>query len=308
VSEFVEILIERGCDLTWRSIRNRKPDAVGGDEVMNDITAHKAIERNAYAYSIRSPEETSHANDLGIARQYRLVPARFQHSPGNRLLAALSSEEYERILPGLENVSFSLGEVIYEFSERLEYAYFPATSIVSMVYIMEDGAAAEMGIVGNEGLVGVALFLGGETRPNRAIVQHPGGAIKMKFKTLQEEFKRAGTFQLLLLRYTQALITQLSQKAVCNRLHSVEQRLACWVLLTLDRVGSDELEVTQEFVSNLLGVRREGVTLTAGWFREKGLISWRRRHMTVLDRAGLEAVACECYRVVKDEYDRLLGH
>jgi CRP-like cAMP-binding protein len=171
---------------------------------------------------------------------------------------------------------------------------------------MEDGASAEMGMVGNEGLIGIALLTGGETRPNRAIAQHAGGAVRMKAPIFREEFRRGGSFQLLLLRYIQALLIQFSQKAVCNGHHSIEKRLACWLLMTHDRVGSEKLQVTQEFVSNLLGVRREGVSLTIGSLRNKDMIVCNRGYITILDRAALEATACECYRVIKGEYNRLL--
>jgi CRP-like cAMP-binding protein len=229
-----------------------------------------------------------------------------QDRVGNRLLAALPGKEYERILPDLEQISCSFGESIYESSERPNYAYFPITSIVSLAYTMINGASAEMGMVGNEGLIGITLLTGGETIPNRAIVRHAGGAIRMKAPAFLEEFRRGGSFQRLLLRYMQALLTQVSQKAVCNGLHSVEQRLACWLLMTHDRAGSAKLQVTQEFVSNLLGVRREGINLTTGSLRNKGVIVCKRGYITILDRVGLEATACECYRVIKDEYDRLL--
>jgi len=225
---------------------------------------------------------------------------------GNKILAALSVEEHKHILPDLEQTYLSFGERIYESSERQSYAYFPTTSIVSMVYTMLDGASAEMGMVGNEGLIGITLFTGSETSPNRAIVQHAGGAFRMKASAFREEFRRGGSFQRLSLRYTQALLTQISQKAVCNGLHSIEQRLACWLLMTHDRVGSEKLQVTQEFVSTLLGVRREGVSLTTGSLRNKGVIVCKRGYIAILDRARLEAAACECYRVIKDEYDRLL--
>jgi CRP-like cAMP-binding protein len=235
-----------------------------------------------------------------------LLSVKPQDRVGNKLLAALPGKEYERILPDLEQISCSFGESIYESSERPNYAYFPITSVVSLVYTMLDGASPEMGMVGNEGLIGIALFTGGETRPNRAVVQHAGGAIRMKAPAFREEFRRGGSFQRLSLRYMQALLTQISQRAVCNGLHSIEQRLACWLLMTHDRVGSAKLQVTQEFVSNLLGVRREGVSLTTGSLRNKGVIVSNRGFITILDRAGLEATACECYRVIKDEYDRLL--
>jgi CRP-like cAMP-binding protein len=226
----------------------------------------------------------------------------------NRLLAALPGDVYERILPFLECTSVSLGEVLYETNGRLSFAYFPTTSIVSLVYIMENGAVAEMGLIGNDGLVGLALIMGGETMPNRAIVQHAGGIIRMNGKVLQDEFNLGDSFQHLLLRYTQALITQISQTAVCNRLHLIGCRLARWLLLSHDRVKSDELHMTQEFISNMLGIRREGVTLAACRLQQAGLISYRRGHITILNRAGLEAAACECYRVVKDEFDRLLDY
>jgi CRP-like cAMP-binding protein len=246
--------------------------------------------------------------DLLVRKVLPMAPsAKLQYWVGNKLLAALPSEEYERISRGLDHFSFFLGESVYECGERLNYAYFPTTSIVSMVYKMKEGASAEMGMVGNEGLIGIALLLGGETRPNWDIVQQAGGAIRMKVKTLQKEFKHSGSFQRLLLRYTQALITQVSQLVVCNRLGSIEQRFVRWLLLTHDRVGSNELQVTQEFVSNLLGVRREAISLACGRLHDKGLINCKRGGITILNRAGLEAAACECYHVIKDEYDRLLG-
>ena len=230
------------------------------------------------------------------------------HDPmENRLLARLSREEYARILPHLEHVSFSLGEVVYESGGQIGHIYFPTTSIVSLLYMMENGSSAEMGVAGNEGLVGIALFMGGNTMPNRAVVQSAGGAIRMKAQALQDEFKQGGMFQRLLLRYTQALLTQMSQTAVCNRLHTVEQQLCRWLLLSRDRLSTDELVMTQELIANMLGVRREGVTVAAGRLQEQGLISYVRGRILILDRRGLETAVCECYRVVKDEYDRLLG-
>jgi CRP-like cAMP-binding protein len=225
----------------------------------------------------------------------------------NRLLAALPSDEYERLLPCLQQVSFALGEVIYEFGGHLDHVYFPTTAIVSLLYTMENGASAEMGLTGNDGVVGIALFMGGGTMPNRAVVQSAGGAIQMKAKVLQDEFARGGRFQHLLLRYTQALITQISQTAVCNRLHSVEQQLCRWLLLSHDRVKADELIMTQELIADMLGVRREGVTVAAGHLQDVGAISYIRGHIQILDRQKLEETVCECYRVVKDEFDRLLG-
>ncbi len=225
----------------------------------------------------------------------------------NRLLAALPRTEYERLHPQLLPVSFSLGEVVYEFGGHLNYVYFPTTSIVSLLYTMENGISAEMGLTGNDGVVGIALFMGGGTMPNRAVVQSAGGAIRMKAKMLQDEFARGGKFQQLLLRYTQALITQISQTAVCNRLHSVEQQLCRWLLLSHDRVKVDELIMTQELIADMLGVRREGVTVAAGRLQDAGAISYVRGHIKILDRPKLEDTVCECYVVVKNEFDRLLG-
>jgi len=230
-----------------------------------------------------------------------LVPAR------NRLLAQLPPEEMGRLLPHLSPVSFALGEVVYESGGRQSYIYFPTTAIISLLYLMENGSSAEMGVAGNDGLVGIALFMGGDTVPNRAIVQSAGDALRMRAKVLREEFARGGAFQRLLLRYTQALMTQMSQTAVCNRLHTIEQQLCRWLLLSHDRLDSDELVMTQELIANMLGVRREGVTHAAGRLQEGALISYVRGRITILDRCGLERAVCECYGVVKDEYDRLLG-
>jgi CRP-like cAMP-binding protein len=229
------------------------------------------------------------------------------NEPGNRLLAALSHEEYQKLAPQMEYVSFSLGEVVYEFGGHLDYVFFPTTSIISLLYTMENGASAEMGLTGNDGVVGIALFMGGGTMPNRAVVQSGGLAIRMKAKVLQNEFARGGKFQRLLLRYTQALITQISQTAVCNRLHSVEQQLCRWLLLSHDRVPGDDLIMTQELIADMLGVRREGVTVAAGRLQDAGAISYVRGHIKILDRRGLEDTVCECYKVVRDEFDRLLG-
>jgi CRP-like cAMP-binding protein len=225
----------------------------------------------------------------------------------NRLLAALPRAEYEHLLPELTRVSFDLGEVVYEFGGQLNYVYFPTTAIVSLLYTMENGASAEMGLTGNDGVVGIALFMGGGTMPNRAVVQSAGRALKMKAKVLQDEFAKGGVFQRLLLRYTQALITQISQTAVCNRLHTVEQQLCRWLLLSHDRVPANELIMTQELIADMLGVRREGVTVAAGRLQDERAISYVRGHIKILDRPKLERTVCECYRVVKDEFDRLLG-
>jgi CRP-like cAMP-binding protein len=225
----------------------------------------------------------------------------------NRLLAALPSKDYQRLLPSLQQVSLSLGEVVYEFGGQLDYVFFPTTSIVSLLYTMENGSSAEMGLTGNDGVVGIALFMGGGTMPNRAVVQSAGAAIRLKAKVLQDEFALGGRFQQLLLRYTQALITQISQTAVCNRLHSVEQQLCRWLLLSHDRLKSDELIMTQELIADMLGVRREGVTVAAGHLQDAEAISYVRGRIKILDRQKLEETVCECYRVVKDEFDRLLG-
>jgi CRP-like cAMP-binding protein len=225
----------------------------------------------------------------------------------NRLLSSLPLDEYQRLVPYLQPVSFSLGQVLYEFGGQLDFVYFPTTAIVSLLYTMENGSSAEMGLTGNDGVVGIALFMGGGTMPNRAVVQSAGDALRMKAKVLQDEFARGGYFQRRLLRYTQALITQISQTAVCNRLHSVEEQLCRWLLLSHDRVKADELIMTQELIGDMLGVRREGVTVAAGRLQDEGAISYVRGRITILDRPKLEATVCECYRVVKDECDRLLS-
>jgi CRP-like cAMP-binding protein len=235
------------------------------------------------------------------------VIARPNEPVENRLLGALPRDEYERLLPHLQPVSFALGEVVYEFGGHLEYVFFPTNSIVSLLYTMENGTSAEMGLTGNDGIVGIALFMGGGTMPNRAVVQSAGSALRMKAKALQNEFAMGGKFQQLLLRYTQALITQISQTAVCNRLHTVEQQLCRWLLLSHDRVKADELIMTQELIADMLGVRREGVTVAAGRLQDSGAISYVRGHIKILNRQKMEQTVCECYRVVKDEFDRLLG-
>jgi CRP-like cAMP-binding protein len=212
-----------------------------------------------------------------------------------------------RLCPALALVAFGLGDVVYDTDKRMEHIYFPTTSVVSLIYTTEEGATAEMGLVGNEGVVGVASFLGGGTTPNRAVVQVAGGALRMRAVAIRAEFERGGPFQLALLRYTQALLTQISQTAVCNRLHPVEKRLCRWLLMTRNRLPSDEILMTQEFIAYMLGVRREGVTTAAHHLQEVGLIRYARGHISILDRKGLEAASCECYRVVKGEFDRLLG-
>jgi CRP-like cAMP-binding protein len=212
----------------------------------------------------------------------------------------------ERLFPRLELVEMPLGYVLYESGDTLEHVYFPTDCIVSLLYVMENGASAEIAVVGNEGMVGIALFMGGETTPNRAVVQNAGHAYQLKGDLLKQEFNRSSAFQHLLLRYTQALLTQMSQTAVCNRHHSIDQQLCRWLLLSLDRLSSNELLMTQNLIANMLGVRREGVTDAAGKLQDAGLISYKRGRITVLDRPKLEEASCECYGVVKAEFDRLL--
>jgi CRP-like cAMP-binding protein len=230
------------------------------------------------------------------------------HTPKqNHLLAALPAADFERLSPHLELVSMPLGKALYESGGRLEHVYFPTTSIVSLLYVMADGASAEIAVVGNEGILGISLFMGGETTPSRAVVQSAGHGYRLKSQLLKQEFSRAGSMMHLLLRYTQALITQMAQTAVCNRHHSVEQQLCRWLLLSLDRLASSELTMTQELIANMLGVRREGVTEAAGKLQHAGVIHYKRGHITVLDRPRLEQEVCECYSVVKKEFDRLLS-
>jgi CRP-like cAMP-binding protein len=230
------------------------------------------------------------------------------HSPNqNQLLAALPGAEFERLAPHLEGVPMLLGEALYEPGGQLQHAYFPTTAIVSMLYNLESGLSTEFAGVGNEGVLGIALFMGGNTTPSSAVVQTSGHGYRLPAKLLKEEFDRAGLFQRLLLRYTQALITQMCQTAACNRHHSIEQQLCRWLLLTLDRLPSNELVVTQDLVAIALGVRRESITEAAGNLQRAGLIRYRRGHIAVLERSGLEAGACECYAVVRKELGRLLS-
>ncbi len=224
----------------------------------------------------------------------------------NQLLAALSADERERLIPHLQGVDMPLGKVLYESGDALRYVYFPTDCIVSLLYVMEDGASAEISVVGNEGVLGVALFMGGETTPSRGVVQSAGRAFRLIGQQLKDEFHRNGEMQLLLLRYTQSLLTQMAQTAVCNRHHSVDQQLCRWLLLSLDRLPTNKLEMTQELIANMLGVRREGVTEAAGKLQNLGVIRYRRGQIIVLDRPMLEKLSCECYAVVKRETDRLL--
>jgi len=226
----------------------------------------------------------------------------------NHLLAVLSDADWARVQPQpqLTLIDMPLGQVVYESGDRLDHVYFPTSSIVSLLYVMEDGASAEIAIVGNEGLVGIALFMGGETTPSRAIVQSAGRAYRLPAAILKEEFRRGGALQRLLLRYTQALITQMAQTAVCNRHHSIDQQLCRWLLLSIDRLASNELEMTQDLIANMLGVRRAGVTEAALKLQDAGLIRYSHGHIELLNREGLEQRVCECYGVVKREFDRLL--
>jgi len=225
----------------------------------------------------------------------------------NHLLAGLPQAEHARVYPHLEPVRIALGDVLQESDRPMRYVYFPTDCIVSLLNVMEDGSAAEIAIVGNEGVVGVSLFMGGETSPTRAVVQSAGTAYRLKGEFLKDEFFRTGFMQRSLLRYTQALLTQMAQTAVCNRHHTLDQQLCRWLLLSLDRLLTDELVMTQELIANMLGVRREGVTEAAGKLQKAGLISYHRGHIHILDRKGLESRSCECYQVVKREYDRLVG-
>ncbi|MBK1641205.1 Crp/Fnr family transcriptional regulator [Chromatium okenii] len=224
----------------------------------------------------------------------------------NHLLAALPDAEWQRWKPQLEQVEMPLGLVLSESGRSLTHVYFPITAIVSLLYVMENGASAEIAVVGKEGIVGISLFMGGGTTPSRAVVQSAGIGVRLKARMMLDEFNRAGPVMHLLLRYTQSLITQMAQTAACNRHHTLDQQLCRWLLLSLDRLEGNELVMTQELIANMLGVRREGVTEAALKLQESGLIRYARGHITVLDRAGLEKRSCECYAVVKKESDRLL--
>ncbi|MBB1521248.1 Crp/Fnr family transcriptional regulator [Aquipseudomonas guryensis] len=226
----------------------------------------------------------------------------------NHLLAALSGEVQQRLFSYLELVEMPLGKVLYESGDTLRHVYFPTDSIISLLYVMESGASAEISVVGNEGLVGVALFMGGESTPSRAIVQSGGHAYRLPGQRLKDEFNRHGELLVLMLRYTQALLTQMAQTAVCNRHHSIDQQLCRWLLLSLDRLPGNHLTMTQELIANMLGVRREGVTEAAGKLQRQGVIEYSRGHITVIDRHKLEQLSCECYEVVRKETDRLLPY
>lgn len=226
----------------------------------------------------------------------------------NQLMAKLPMDEYHRLEKHLEKVELTLGQVVAESGDSMRYVYFPADSIISLLNVMENGSSTEIAVVGNEGIVGISLFMGGETTPSRAIVQSAGTAYRLKGQLIKDEFYRAGPLQHMLLRYIQALITQMAQTAVCNRHHSLDQQLCRWLLLSLDRLPTNELIMTQELIANMLGVRREGVAESAGKLQRAGLISYSRGKIIILDRPGLEARVCECYEVVKQEYNRLLTY
>ncbi len=236
------------------------------------------------------------------------APATEPRPQQNHLLAALHTDIQQRLFPLLERVPMTLGKVLYEPGDTLRHVYFPTDCIVSLLYVMENGASAEISVVGNEGIIGVALFMGGESTPSRAVVQSSGTGIAYCGKKLKDEFNRHGELMVLMLRYTQALITQMAQTAVCNRHHSVDQQLCRWLLLSLDRLSSNQLTMTQELIANMLGVRREGVTEAAGKLQKQGVIEYSRGQITVLDRPLLELMCCECYAVVKKETDRLLPY
>lgn len=238
------------------------------------------------------------------------MPRLLHESRQNHLLAALSANEFARLLPHLDAVPMPFGHVLHESGMPMRHVYFPTSAIVSLLYVMEDGASAEVAVVGNEGVVGVSLFMGGDTMPSRAVVRGAGTAYRVKASLLKEEFERAGwrrsgALQDLLLRYIQALLTQIAQTAVCNRHHSLDQQLCRWLLLSLDRLPSNHLTMTHELIATMLGVRREGITEAAGKLQKAGLIEYHRGHITVLDRPGLEDRVCECYAVVRKESDRL---
>jgi CRP-like cAMP-binding protein len=253
----------------------------------------------------RKTARRSLQQDTKIAKQEIRVQISVEQGE-NSLLAALPDPEWQRWEPLLQPIDMPLGEVLYESGATLTHVYFPTTSIVSLLYVMENGASAEIAVVGNEGLVGISLFMGGESTPSRAVVQSAGHGFRLNAQLMKDEFERGGPVPHLLLRYTQALITQMSQTAACNRHHSLDQQLCRWLLLSLDRLRANHVAMTQELIANMLGVRREGVTEAALKLQEAGLISYTRGHITVLNRAGLEKRTCECYAVVKREYDRLL--
>jgi CRP-like cAMP-binding protein len=257
-------------------------------------------------YQGRAARDGHHGTDLKKNTPWDFVETLSPDPAENHLLAALPDAQWRRWRPYLERVEMPLSQVLYESGGTLSHVYFPTTAIVSLLYVMENGASTEVAVVGNEGIVGVSLFMGGDSTSSRAVVQSAGQGFRLKARIMKEDFDRAGPVLHLLLRYTQALITQMSQRAVCNRHHSLDQQLCRWLLLSLDRLRGNELVMTQELIASMLGVRREGVTEGALKLQQAGLIRYARGHITVLDRAGIEKRSCECYSVVKKEYDRLL--
>jgi len=287
--------------------------ALAADPVFRARICHSALPYKGASksalYCFGSRPLSVPALATGRLRKARRIAMPKPGSPTqNHLLAALAEPERARLFPQLELVPMPLGKVLYESGSELDHVYFPTDCIVSLLYVMTDGSSAEIAVVGNEGLVGVALFMGGETTPSRAVVQSAGFAYRLAGTSMKQEFNRAGEMQHLLLRYTLALLTQMAQTAVCNRHHSVDQQLCRWLLLSLDRLPSNELTMTQELIANMLGVRREGVTEAARHLQDAGLIRYSRGHITVLDREKLETRVCECYAVVKKESDRLLHY
>jgi len=258
-----------------------------------------------YGAPHKAPQKGLDYDNASYARETRAMTGT-SHPQQNHILDALPQPERDRLFPHLKPVALPLGEVLYESGDTLRHIYFPTDSIISLLYVLEDGGSAEIAVVGNEGAIGVALFMGGETTTSRAIVQSAGFAYRLTGARLKEEFGRHGELLHILLRYTQALITQMAQTAVCNRHHTVDQQLCRWLLLSLDRLSSAELTMTQELIANMLGVRREGVTEAAGKLQKLGVITYQRGHITVLDRPRLQQLCCECYAVVKKETDRLL--
>jgi CRP-like cAMP-binding protein len=292
--------------LKWQSLDPAGSQISRGDCTHGDTVcgSEHTTARDAANLTLNATVSCLRASTICTSLPVHCVPT--DHFKKNLLLASLPTTEWKRWAASLEAVEMPLGEVLYEPGVALNYVYFPLTSIVSLLYVMENGASAEIAVVGNEGIVGVSLFMGGESTPSRAVVQSAGSGCRLKAQIMKDEFKKAGPVLHLLLRYTQALITQMAQTAVCNRHHSLDQQLCRWLLLSLDRLEGDELVMTQELIANMLGVRREGVTEGALGLQKLGLIKYARGHITVLDRPGLEKRTCECYAVVKKEYDRLL--
>jgi CRP-like cAMP-binding protein len=303
--EHLLLKMEAALPFCFGSQRAARVPGVGGPLKRRSILSLPSSITLCRYESVHTRSTVRTAEVIGI-RTCEKAPMVIRLDPKtNQLLAALPPEEWRRWHPQLEAVTMPLGEVLYESGGVLEHVYFPTTAIVSLLYVLENGSSAEIAVVGNEGIVGISLFMGGESTPSRAVVQSAGSGFRLKAQVMKDEFLRPPVLHLLL-RYTQALITQMAQTAVCNRHHSLDQQLCRWLLLSLDRLRSDELVMTQELISNMLGVRREGVTESALKLQKAGLIRYARGHITVVDRPGIEKRSCECYAVVKKEYDRLL--